>query len=114
MKKIIVIVTCFVAFLFAGCGVGSYSVSSGQADEGYVTFVASSAYDITVDIDGQTYKCKTVKEIPHKTRRDIKKTAQNTITVKPGTHTLKVSAGGQEKLSQKIFISAQETKIIKL
>ena len=52
MKKIIIIAACFVALLFASCGVGSYSVSSGQADEGYVTFVASSAYDITVDIDG--------------------------------------------------------------
>lgn len=114
MKKIFVIAACFIAVLFAGCGVGNYSVSSGSPDEGYVTFVSGSAYTIDVNVDGQTYTCKTVKEIPHKTRRDIKKTAQNTITLKPGTHTLKVSADGKEIYSQKVFISAQETKIIKL
>lgn len=114
MKKFLVIAFCFMVTLFAGCGVGNYSVSSGNADESYVTFVSDSAYDIIVDIDGQTYQCKTVKEIPHKTRRDIKKTAQNTITVKPGTHTVKVTAGGEEKFSQKVFLSATETKIIKL
>ena len=84
------------AVLFAGCGVGNYSVSSGSPDEGYVTFVSGSAYTIDVNVD------------------DIKKTAQNTITLKPGTHTLKVSADGKEIYSQKVFISAQETKIIKL
>lgn len=114
MKKIFVIAFCFMATLFVGCGVGNYSVSSGNADESYLTFVSGSAYDITVDVDGQTYHCKTVKEIPHKTCRDIKKTAQNTIVLKPGTHTVKVTVDGAEKLSQKVFISATETKIIKL
>ncbi len=114
MKRLIVIAACFMATLLAGCGVGTYSVSSGSADESYVTFVSGSAYDIDVNIDGQTYTCKTVKEIPHKQRRDIKKTAQNTITVKPGSHTVKVTVSGNEVYSQKIFVSAQESKIIKL
>ena len=32
MKKIFVIAACFMAVLFAGCGVGNYSVSSGSPD----------------------------------------------------------------------------------
>lgn len=114
MKRIIIIATCAVCALLTGCGVGSYSVSSGNADEAYLTFVSNTEYDITVDVDGQTYNCKTVKETPHKQNRNIKKTARNTITLKPGTHTVSVSANGAQKYSQKIFVSASETKIVKL
>lgn len=114
MKKFFVSIFCLISILLAGCGVGNYSVSSGNADEAYLTFVSGSSYNITVKVDNQTYHCKTVKEIPHKTRRNIKKTAKNTITLKPGTHTVKVMAEGTEKFSQKVFVSATETKIIKL
>ena len=46
------------AVLFAGCGVGNYSVSSGSPDEGYVTFVSGSAYTIDVNVDGRRFRTR--------------------------------------------------------
>ena len=77
MKKIIIASIClFVATLFNSCGVGNYTVTSGIEDEAAICFTASSAYDINVGIDGQPYQTSTIKDIAHKTRREIKNTAK--------------------------------------
>ena len=46
--------------------------------------------------------------------KKIKKTAQNTIYVSPGQHTVVVKKGNREVYNKKIFISTQEHKIIEL
>ena len=80
MKKIIIATLClFVATLFNSCGVGNYTVTSGVEDKASVCFSASSAYDINVTIDDQHYTTTTVKDIAHKTRRNIKETAKSAI-----------------------------------
>lgn len=114
MKKIIALFCIIGTLFFVSCSVGSQSVSSGMADEGYVWFVSSSEKNITVDIDGTTYQTKTVKEKEWQKRRDIKATTKGMITVTPGQHDVKVLENGEEVYSKKLFISATETKMVKL
>lgn len=112
MKK--VILALIGAILLTSCGVGSYTVSSGKADVGMISFVSDSQVPITVTIDDKTYDVLTVKEKAWRTDRNIKKTAKNTITLSPGQHTVVVAKNGQEVYSKKVFISVQEHKVIEL
>lgn len=115
MKKFLFSMAClFVMALFSGCGVGSYSVSSGIEDVAYICLEASEKYPVVVTIDGTSYDTYTVKQIAHKTRRDIKKTAKYSIKTTPGTHDVKVTKNGREVYSKKVIISTTETKIIEL
>lgn len=100
--------------LFASCGVGTYSVSSGKADEGMLSFVANKSYQITAVVDGVEYNVQTVKEKPYRKDRKIKPASLNTVTVSPGQHDVKVYVGNSEVYASKVFISASETKIINL
>lgn len=115
MKKILLALVA-AALLLTGCGVGSYSTSTGKADEAYLSFTSvGSAYNITVVADGQEFQVKSVKTKPYRSSdRDIKATSLNTISLTPGTHDIKVIKDGNEIFSKKLFISAQEHKIIDL
>ena len=112
MKKILI--ALIGALLLAGCGVGNYSVSSGKADEAMLSFVSESKTPVTVTVDNSTYNVETVKAKAWRTDRKIKKTAQNTIVVTPGQHTVVVVMNGREVCNKKVFISVQEHKIIEL
>lgn len=114
MKKIIALFSIIATLGLGACSVGSHSVSSGMADEGYVWFVSEVEKVITVDIDGTTYQTQTVKEKEWQKRRDIKATTRGMITVTPGKHTVKVVVDGQEVYSKTLFVSATETKMVKL
>ena len=100
--------------LLASCGTGSHTVVSGRADDAGVVFMDDQSYKIDVNIDGKNYKVSTVKDVDFKKMRDIKKTAQNMIVVKPGNHEIKVRRNGKTILTQKIFVSAGDTKVINL
>lgn len=112
MKRLLIFL--FAAVLAAGCGTGSHTVVSGRPDDAGVVFMDDSSYAIDVNIDGKNYKVKTVKDVDYKKMRDIKRTAQNMIVIKPGNHTVKVRVKGQNVLTQKIFVSAGDTKVINL
>lgn len=112
MKKII-IAAC-AALLLTGCGVGSYSISSGKADEAAISFVDTSKHNIEVTIDDNTYNVQTVKEKAWKTDRKIKPTAQNTLRIAPGQHKVTVKADGKEVYTKNIFVSASEHKVVEL
>ena len=112
MKKLILFLSA--ALLLTGCGVGSHSVVSGKADEAGVIFFADKTQTIDVTIDKTNYRVSTVKDSEFKKKRNIKKTAENIITVKPGTHDVTVRVKGQTILTQKIFVSAGDTKVINL
>lgn len=114
MKKFIAAVCGL--FLLVSCGVGTYTVSSGKPDEGMISFVKADKESITVIIDDDnSYEVKTVKTKEwQKAAKKIKKTAQNTIYVSPGQHTVVVKKGNREVYNKKIFISTQEHKIIEL
>lgn len=101
------------SLLLAGCG-GSHTVVSGRPDDAGVVFYADQIYKIDVTIDGKNYKVSTVKDVDYKKMRDIKRTAQNMIVVKPGNHEVKVRVKGKTVLIQKIFVSAGDTKVINL
>ena len=114
MKKIIALFSIIGILVLASCSVGSHSVNSGMADEGYVWFVSNVEKSITVEIDGTTYQTQTIKEKEWQKRRNIKATTKGMITVTPGQHDVKVSEEGKEIYSKKLFISASETKMVKL
>lgn len=113
MKKLFFLLLT-ATLLLAGCGTGSHTVVSGNPDDAGVVFVDDSSYKIDVTIDGKSYKVSTVKDIDYKKMRDIKKTAQNMIVIKPGNHEVKVRVKGKTVLTQKIFVSAGDTKVINL
>jgi len=112
MRKIIIAVCA--ALLLTGCGVGSYSVSSGKADEAAISFVDAGKHAIEVTIDDNTYNVETVKEKAWKTDRRIKQTAQNTIRITPGQHKVTVKSDGKEVYTKSIFVSASEHKVVEL
>jgi CO dehydrogenase/acetyl-CoA synthase gamma subunit (corrinoid Fe-S protein) len=115
MKKVIIATLClFVSTLFTSCGVGNYTVTSGVEDKAAVCFSAPSAYDIDVTIDGQQYATSTVKDIAHKTRRNIKQTAKRSIVTTPGRHKVEVKRHGETVYSKEVMLSTGETKIIEL
>ena len=100
--------------MLVSCGVGSYSISSGKADEGMISFVSESKTPITVTIDDDSYNVYTVKTKAWRKDRNIKKTAQNTIFLTPGQHNVIVNMNGKEVCNKKVFISTQEHRIIEL
>lgn len=114
MKKLIVLFSIIGTLVLAACSVGSHSVNSGMADEGYIWFVANVEQPIVVDIDGTTYQTQTIKEKEWQKRRDIKATTKGMIVVAPGQHDVKVIVDGKEVYAKKLFISATETKMVKL
>ncbi len=113
MKKIAIILLG--AVMTCSCGVGAYSLSSGKADEGMISFTGESKTPISVIIDGTAHdNICTVKTKDWRKDRNIKKTAQNTIFLTPGKHNVVVRMNGKEVCSRNVFISAQEHKVIEL
>ena len=112
MKRIIPFL--FGILLFCSCGTGSYTVNSGKADEGKLSFASERRENIAVAIDGNNFQVKTVSAKTWKKDRNIKSTAQNTVFLSPGQHHVTVVMNGQEVLDKQIFISAQEHKVIEL
>lgn len=112
MKKIILAI--FGALLLTGCGVGTYSLSSGKPDDAAISFTSTTKQPIVVVIDGTEYNVETVKTKGYRTDRDIKKTALNTIKVQPGQRDVKVLVAGDEVYNKKLLISTAEHRVVAL
>ena len=114
MKKVIIALAA-VLLALSSCGVGNVSVNSGKADKAYLSFSAAKSQNILVTVDGKEYKTETLKVKGWSGNKDLKSIANNIITLEPGTHTIVVKdQTGKELTSQKVFISAQEHKMIGL
>lgn len=112
MKKLIL---AFALMLLLGsCGTGSYSVSSGKADEGMISFVSDTQMAVMVTIDNESFNVNTVKTKTWQKNRNIKKTAKNTIYLAPGQHNVTVFKKGEQIWQKPVYVSVQEHKIIKL
>lgn len=112
MKKIIIALVS--VLLFTSCGVGSYSLSSGKADEGMLSFVSAGKTPISVTVDDATYDIFTVQTKAWKRDRKIKETSENTIFLSPGQHNVTVNMNGTEVYNKLVFISVQEHRVIEL
>lgn len=122
MKKSIVALCA--SLLLTACGTGTYTVSSGKADEAMISFLSDSEEPIQVTVDGKdTYEINTVKTQEWRKNPKIKKTAKNTIYVSSGKHTVVVarreedgyySTSMKTKYEHKVFVSAQEHKMVEL
>lgn len=114
MKKILLIFVALVTMSLSSCGVGVYSVVSGNADEVSLCFTANEKYDIVVNVDDVVYEMETIKYKTYKAKRNIKKTANNQITLTPGRHKVVVTKDGAEIFNHEIFVSATDIKVIEL
>lgn len=112
MKKILLALS--LGLLLTGCGVGSYSLSTGKADEAMLSFVSPQKTDLSVKVDDQQFDVQSVKTKAWKKDRKIKRTAKNTIVLTPGQHEVTVISKGTELYNKKVFISVQEHKVIEL
>lgn len=108
-------IVAIIALALSSCGVGTYSLSSGKADNAEISFVDQSSYDITLKVDNSsTHNISTIKEKAYKSGRDIKKTALNSVVLPVGKHYVEVFVGGKSVYSKWIFVSAGEHKVIEL
>lgn len=89
-------------------------MSSGKADECFISFTSKDKQNIEVTIDGAQYKIQSVKTSQFKTDKKIKETSQNTIKLVPGTHDVSVKVAGNEVYTRKLYISTQEHKVVEL
>lgn len=108
------LIMLFGVLFVTGCGVGSYSISSGSADESYLSFTCENRFEIYVTVDGKDYNVETVKTKQWKNKRNIKKTVQNTIVMSPGKHQITVKHRGVVLYSKQIFVSSREHRVIDL
>lgn len=110
MKRFIAIL---LTALLTSCGVGNYSITSGQADQAYISFTSSAKLPIQVTIDGNTYAVNSIKKKAYKAR-NMRHTDRNSIIVSPGSHDVTVMYDNQKIFEKKIFISTAEHRIINL
>lgn len=114
MKKILLIFAALVTLSLSSCGVGSYTVVSGNADEAALCFTANKKCDIVVNVDDVVYEMETIRYKTFKAKRNIKKTADNQIALTPGRHKVVVTKDGTEIYNNEIFVSATDIKVIEL
>lgn len=114
MRKILLIFVALAAMSLSSCGLGVYSVVSGNADEAALCFTANEKYDIVVNVDDVVYEMETIKYKTYKAKRNIKKTANNQITLTPGRHKVVVTKDDSEIYNNEIFVSATDIKVIEL
>lgn len=120
MKTYLKLAVILLAGIFmASCKAGSYSISTGLADQAAISLVSAKAMPLVLDVDGQRYEINSVAQKAWKKNRDIKKTALNTVTISTGRHSIKVYAipqdAGETLIYQhEIFVSVGEHKIIEL
>lgn len=113
MKRISLIT--LLCILLGSCGVGSYSITTGEPDQANLSFVADKKYDVVVTIDNdKQYELETVKLKAYRNDRSIKRTVENTIILSPGTHEVEVEKDGVVISAQKIFVSTGENRVIEL
>lgn len=112
MKKLLLTIFAAITLILSNCG--TYTVTSGVADEAAVCFIATEQYEITVNIDGTTYEKLTVKDKEHRAHRNVKKITEQQIILTPGRHNVKVMKEGVEIYNHEIFVSNSEVKIIRL
>lgn len=113
MKKYIIL--AIITLAFTSCGVGTYSISSGKADNAEISFIDQNSYDITLKVDNtSTHNISTIKEKAYKSGRNIKMTALNSVALPIGKHFIEVFVGGKSVYAKWVFVSAGEHKIIEL
>lgn len=110
MKKLIIAIIVLLAC--TSCGVGTYSVSSGKADEAALSFAARHNDPIVVMVDQTRYEVNAVKTKEWKADMKIKKTAKNTLYTAPGQHQVRVLANdGNEIFNKTLILSTGEHRI---
>lgn len=119
MKTLKYVFALMVAAIMSACGTGSYTISTGLADQAAVSVVAPAKTDVYLFVDGQQHAVRTVAQKAWKKNRNIKQTALNTVVMTPGRHLVEIyenieGTRGNMLYKYEIFVSAREHKIIEL
>ena len=128
MKRFLILLSA--VLLVTGCGVGyyAYEPSYGHSypdsrhsrstvhrnDFAGLAFYADRSKYIEVSVDRQYYRIKTLKYRANRNRRNFEKAIENTITVRPGTHYVRVWRNGRLLYEQRIYIRPNGVQAIYL
>lgn len=118
MKRLVYLYTVMLSLIFSGC-TGVKSVSVGLENESFLSFYSSNRNLTNIDIDlrskgNSTNFSADVNRIKRNSTNFEKRPSGKVYSISPGSHELRISNNGKLIYSKKIFISNQETKIIKL
>ncbi len=90
------------------------STKAPKSQEAYLAFTSDAVSSIVVTIDGKEYKKETLKVTTTANMKELTSMASNIMTLTPGTHDVTVTKDGKQVYKQKITVSAQERKVVKL
>jgi len=106
------------SFLFASGCTGVKSTISGIENESYLAFysdnidIINSKIDVVID-NNNPFSVE-VNKMRRNTTNFEKRPKGKVYSIKPGKSYIKISQNGKLIYSKKLFVSNQETKIIKL
>lgn len=126
MKKLVI--GTILSLMLTACGTAGVAVSTSQPaqstpsvqsaaqkGEAYLAFTSDLSDSIVVTVDGREYRTETIQVKSTTSTQDIREMAGNIITLTPGTHEVSVKNGkGQQVYKQKISVTAQERKVVRL
>ena len=132
MKRFLILLSA--VLLVTGCGVGyyAYEPSYGHSypdsrhrphssrstalrnDVAGLAFYADRSKNIEVSVDRQYYRIKTLKYRANRNRRNFEKAIENTITVRPGLHHVRVWRNGRLIYDQRINVYSNGVQSIYL
>lgn len=132
MKRFLILLSA--VLLVTGCGVGYYSYepsyghsypdsrhrypsshsTASRHEVAGLAFYAERSKNIEVSVDHQHYRIKTLKYNANRNRHNFEKAIENTITVRPGTHYVRVWRNGRLIYDQRIYVYSNGVQSIYL
>lgn len=116
MKRIVFLCLIIFSVIFSGC-TGVKSISGGLENESFLSFYSNHIRTVNVDLlqkGKNTTFTADVNRIKRNSTNFEKRPSGKVYSINPGVHELRITHDGELIYSKKIFISNQETKIIKL
>lgn len=133
MKRFLILLSA--VLLVTGCGVGYYShepsygyghsypdsrhrhhshSTAPRNDFAGLAFFADRSKNIEVSVDHQRYRIKTLRYNASRSRHNFEKAIENTISVRPGMHSVRVWRNGRLLYDQRVYIYSNDVKAVYL
>lgn len=109
---LLIIFSCM-AISLSGCRTGTYSSSYGKEDMAYISIISGKQYagkTVSVSVDGKdSFNAKVVKE-----KQSTEKHNGQLYGIRPGKRTIVITYQNKTLYSNTVFLSSQQTKLIRL
>ena len=131
MKRFLILLSA--VLLVTGCGIGNYAYepsyrpsypdsrhrhhshsTASRNEVAGLAFFADRSKNIEVSVDHQHYRIKTLKYNASRSRHNFEKAIENTITVRPGMHYIRVWRNGRLLYDQRIYVYSNSVQSIYL